>query len=204
MNPLLRTAWDRLSLYLPVALMGVFALGTWWLVRNTPTAREDTMTAPARHEADYFLRNFAIRSFDAQGRLRNEVLGAVAEHFPDTDAVEMQDVRMRSFDEQGLLTRSTARRAVSNRDGSEVRLAGDVHVVRESAGGTAAATPPVDYRGEFLLIQSNPERLSSHLPVVITRGADQFHGNTMNYDKAASTFELKGQVRGVLQPRPAR
>ena len=28
--------WERLSLYLPVLLMGLLALGTWWLVRNAP------------------------------------------------------------------------------------------------------------------------------------------------------------------------
>ena len=32
----LRHAWDRLSIYLPVLLMGLLALGTWWLVKNTP------------------------------------------------------------------------------------------------------------------------------------------------------------------------
>ena len=29
-------AWDRLSIYLPVMLMAVLALLTYWLVRNTP------------------------------------------------------------------------------------------------------------------------------------------------------------------------
>ena len=33
---MIRQAWDRFSLYLPVLLMGLLALGTWWLVRNAP------------------------------------------------------------------------------------------------------------------------------------------------------------------------
>ena len=30
---LLLMAWDRLSIYLPIAMMGLMALGTYWLVR---------------------------------------------------------------------------------------------------------------------------------------------------------------------------
>lgn len=33
---MLRLIWERASLYLPVLLMGVLALGTYLLVRNTP------------------------------------------------------------------------------------------------------------------------------------------------------------------------
>ena len=32
----IRQGWDQLSIYLPVVLMGLLALGTWWLVRNAP------------------------------------------------------------------------------------------------------------------------------------------------------------------------
>ena len=33
---LVRSAWDRVAVYLPIILMGLMALGTYWLVRNTP------------------------------------------------------------------------------------------------------------------------------------------------------------------------
>ena len=32
----LRRGWDRLSIYLPVVLMGLLALGSYWLLRATP------------------------------------------------------------------------------------------------------------------------------------------------------------------------
>ena len=28
--------WDQISIYLPILLMGALALGTYWLVRNSP------------------------------------------------------------------------------------------------------------------------------------------------------------------------
>jgi lipopolysaccharide export system protein LptC len=197
MNRVWIRAWDRLSLYLPVVLMGVFALGTWWLVRNTPGAPAALTAAAPRHEADYFLRSFTLRSFDAQGQLKREVSADRADHYPDTDTLEMLGVRILAFDDGGAQTRATAREAISNRDGSEVQLRGAVHVQRD--GGALAA--PLQYRGEFLLVQTRPERLSSPQPVEISRGTDRFFGDSLRYDGDSATLELVGRVRGVIQPR---
>ncbi|MDY0106413.1 MAG: LPS export ABC transporter periplasmic protein LptC, partial [Giesbergeria sp.] len=49
----LRHAWDRFSLYLPVLLMGLLALGTWWLVRNAPQVQVPRPASAPRHEPDY-------------------------------------------------------------------------------------------------------------------------------------------------------
>ena len=32
----LSRVWEIVSIYLPIVLMGLLALGTWWLVRNAP------------------------------------------------------------------------------------------------------------------------------------------------------------------------
>ena len=42
----LRDAFDRLTIYLPIILTAVLALGTYWLVRNAPE-----MLAPRPAEA---------------------------------------------------------------------------------------------------------------------------------------------------------
>ena len=48
----LRHAWDRMSIYLPVLLMGLLALGTWWLVRNAPPVSLPRVDKVERHEPD--------------------------------------------------------------------------------------------------------------------------------------------------------
>ena len=55
---------DKASLYLPVLIMGLLALGTWWLVRNAPKPVVSSSEKVARHEPDYFLKDFVIKSFD--------------------------------------------------------------------------------------------------------------------------------------------
>mgnify|MGYP003619097093 CR=1 FL=1 len=49
----LRALWDRLTLYLPVLLMGVLAMATYWLVRSTPTASTPEAAAAPQHQPDY-------------------------------------------------------------------------------------------------------------------------------------------------------
>ena len=205
MTSLFRMLWERLSIYLPVVLMGMFALATLWLIRSTPGPTEATPAKPARHEADYFLRNFSIRTFDVQGQLKNEVFGAGARHYPDTDTLEIEMVRSRSFSDSGRLIVATANRAVSDAAGDEIQLLGNVHVVREPEPGLAGPTrPPLEYRSEFLQLFPDSEKLKTHLPVSITQGSDRFSGNSMAYDNLGEVFELKGQVRGILYPRKAR
>lgn len=205
MIKLLRVMWERLSLYLPVILMGVLAFGTYWLVRSTPLLMPPEQEAPARHEPDYFMRNFSVKTFDAAGRLKSEVLGTYARHYPDTDTLEIDLVRIRSFNEEGRLTTATASRAVANGDASEVQLIGNARVVREPVVDKAGQTQPrMEFRGEFLHAFMDTERVKSHKPVELIRGRDQFTADTMDFDNLDRVMQLQGRVKGTLVPDAAK
>lgn len=198
-----RTTWDRLAIYLPVILMGVLALGTYWLARNTPAflGGSETQRAPT-HDPDYFMRDFAVRTFDVSGRLRTEVFGTEGRHFPDTDTLEVDQPRVRSYNEQGAVTVATARNGISNGDGSEVQLVGNAVVVRDPVPATH--TPRMEIRSEFLHAFMNTERVQTHKPVTLVRGNDQFTGDSMDYDNLDRVLVLRGRVRGRLVPDNAK
>lgn len=198
----LRRGWDALSIYLPVILMALAALGTWRLMRLAPLPQAPEQQRAARHEPDYFMRGFSVRTFDANGRLQSEIVGREARHYPDTDTIEIDDPRMRSFDVEGHLTRASARRALSNADASEVQLFGDAIVIREAVSTTQGeiAVPRMEFRSEFLHTFVHTERVTSHLPVTLTRGADRFAGDSMEYDNLDRVLLLNGRVRGTFAP----
>ena len=197
----LRALWDRLSIYLPVILMGVLALGTYWLVRSTPVFEAQPPERPVRHESDYFMRTFSIRTFDASGRLRSEVSGAQARHYPDTDTLEIDQIRIRAFDEKGQLTTATANHALTNNDASEVQLMGNALVVREETKNKAGEpVPRMSFRGEFLHAFMDTERVKSHKPVELTRGQDRFTADSLDYDNVEQFMQLRGRVRTTLAP----
>ena len=151
------------------------------------------------------MRKFSVKTFDEGGKLKSEIYGVEARHFPDTDILEIDQVRIRSIDAEGHLTTATANRAYANSDGSEVQLVGNALVVREPSRNAAGVeTPRMEFRGEFLDAFLNDERVKSHKPVVLTRGADQFTGDTFAYDNLSQVVDLTGHVRGWLVPGLAK
>ena len=180
---------DTLSAYLPVLLMAMLALGTWWLVKNTPLFEAGKPLAPLRHEPDYTMRQFLVQRFAADGALRVQIEGEVLRHFPDTDSIEVEQPRIRAFTPDGRVTVATAQRALSNGDGSEVQLLGDARVVRPAVGKEAE----VEFRGEFLHAFRNIEQVRSHRPVVVTQGTSVVRAEGMVYDNLARTVDLKGR-----------
>lgn len=202
---LVREAWDRFLLYLPLACMAVLALGSYWVVRSAPPADVPTPVRAQRHDPDYFMDDFAVKTFDAAGRMRSEVMGDKVRHYPDTQWLEIDGIRIRSFDAKGNLTTASADRGVTNEDGSEVQLIGHALVVRETGAGAAdKSSASMRYSGDFLHAFMNTERLKSHKPVELQRGNDHFSADSMEFDNVEQVLRLDGRVRGTLVPTPQR
>ncbi|AMO25375.1 lipopolysaccharide export system protein LptC [Ramlibacter tataouinensis] len=202
---LIRAGWDRIAVYLPAILMGAIALGSYWLVRNAPTLADVPTPAAPTHEPDNFMRRFSVRTFDMNGRLKSEIHGTEGRHYPDTDTLEIDQPRIRSFSARGELTVASARLAISNADGSEVQLVGSAVVRREpgtGAGGEQRAR--LEIRGEFLHAFLDAEKVKSNKPVELIRGDDHFTSDGLDYDHTDQVLELKGRVRGVITPRNAQ
>jgi len=200
-----RELWDRFLLYLPLAFMGILALGTYWMVRSAPAPSEQTARSTQQHSPDYFMDDFSVRTFDLAGHIRSEVSGAHARHYPDTQWLEIDAIRIRSFDDKGNLTTATAKRGLTNEDGSEVHLLGDAYVHREPAARAGAEPEPgMEYRSEYLQAFLNTERVISNKPVELLRGADRFVGDSMDFDNVNQVMRLQGRVHGTLVPTPAK
>ena len=198
----MRAAWDRVTVYLPIILMGLMALGTYWLARNTPGLGTAETRGAEAHEPDYFMRGFSVKTFEPSGRLKSEVFGTEARHFPDTDTLEIDQPRIRSFNARGELTVATARLAISNGDGTEVQLFGDAVVTREAVTGKdGQVRPRMQFRGEFLHAFLDTERVQ----VAQAGGADARRQTAspptaMDYDNLDQVMDLRGRVRGSLVP----
>jgi lipopolysaccharide export system protein LptC len=202
---IIRMVWERLSMYLPMLLMGVLAMGTYWLVRSTPIFATSPVDQPLQHEYDYFMERFSVKTFDVDGQLKNEILGLEARHFPDTDTMEIEQVRIVNYTKMGHMTTATANRAVTNGDGSEVQLIGNAQVVREAVVEKSGQEKPrMSLRSEFLHVYLETERVKSHKPVELTRGNDQFTAESMEFDNLDQVMQLQGRVRGTLEQKQAR
>lgn len=196
----LKEVWDRFLLYLPLALMAVLALGTYWLVRSAPESTGAAVKPVQSHDPDYFMSGFSVRTFDAAGHIRTEVVGDKARHYPDNQFMEIDGIRVRSFDAQGRLTTASAEHGLTNEDSSELQLIGNAVVVREADATAGKTTPRMEYRGEFLHAFMDTEQIKSHKPVELLRGNDRFTADALEFDNVEQVLQLRGRVRGTLVP----
>lgn len=197
---LLRRAIDRLVGTLPLILLALLALGSYWLVRLAPVPKATAADQVKTHEADYFLNKFSVKTFTAEGKLKNELLGGAAKHFPDTDTTEVENIRINNFNEQGrLATITSADFAISNADNSEVQLQGNAKSIREAAtDADGKRQPKLEITGEFLHTFVKEERIKSHLPVTLTRGVSVIQAGSLDYDNLSRVASLQGSVKAQI------
>jgi len=198
-----RRMLDRLAVYLPLVLMGLMAMTSYWLVRNTPKLSDIEVETTPRHEPDYYMRDFSVKVFETDGRLKSVIVGTEGRHYPDTDTLEIDQPRIRILGAEGSVTTATAARGLINADGSEVQLFEKAVVVREATVNVKGiSTPRSELQSDFLHFFANTEQVKSHLPVVMIRGSgDRFTGDGVGFDNLGRNMEISGRVRGVLQPR---
>ena len=202
----LRQHWDQLAVYVPLLLMGVLALATYWLVRHTPVVTDVELEASPQHVPDYFMRDFSVKVFDAQGQLKNEMSGVQGRHYPDTDTLEIDQPRIRAIAKDGRLTTARAGRAVINADGSEVQLFDKAVLIREAVpAGSDPRQLRSELRGEFFHLFANAEKIQTNLPVELLRGTgDRLVADRMDLDNLDRVMQLNGRVRVTLAPRAAK
>ncbi len=203
MKPWTRQLGEYVLLYLPLIFMGSLALGTYWLVRTAPAVQHASGPSAAPQGPDYTLQGFVMRSFDAHGKLRTEVAGDKATHFPDKKTIAIDNIRIQNVNSSGRVSTATARQGVTDDAQTQVELQGQARVVREAfTDAKGHAQERAEYRSEYLLAHLKDEVISSNQPVQLLRsGGDTFTADALHYDNGSRTLQLQGRVRGTLVPR---
>lgn len=198
----LATAWDKTSIYLPMLLMGLLALISYWIVSLTPIGDLPRPERAVSQAPDAIMRDFAIRQFSPSGDLKLELFGREMRRYPYNDTTVIDLARgLHIAPTTGRRTTFNAQRLTTNADQSIYWLEGNVIIIRESPALLTDAEPTVEYRGDALTLYVDQDRLESNQPVVITRGPDRFSANSLRYDDTTTIANLQGRVRALLAPR---
>ncbi|RZS53347.1 LPS export ABC transporter periplasmic protein LptC [Sphaerotilus mobilis] len=187
----------KLPQYLPVLLLGAIAAATGWLVRQTPSGDTLPSVAISASEPDYEMRGFSVQHYTRTGPAQGVIEGDRVRHFPATDQLVIDGVRVRWTDPVGHRVLAVAPRAVAEGDGSRVRLEGGARVERDPIAGEPGA---LVFTGEVMDIDIRTGRIRSDRPVRLSLGGSRFDADSLDYDHAGRLMVLNGRVRGLIEP----
>ena len=200
-----RTAWqrarhtiDQVLSFVPVILMGILAMMTYWLVKNTPSQISQQKVLTPSHSIDYYLKNFSVKSYQSDGQLHSIIYGEKANHFADNQVLEIRLPKLQTFDAQQNMTRASAKQALTNADGSELQLLGQAVVVRGLPKQSGQTGEELEMRSEFLDFLIDEDKLFTHEPVELRRGKNTFNALGLDYDNTKMILNLKGHVHAQL------
>jgi len=190
---------DLVAGYLPLLLMALIALGTWWLVRQTPLREPPAAVVALPGEPDYTMQRFALRRFGADGQLRLQLEGRELRHYAQGDLIEVVDARLQARADDGARVRARAQRASADADGRQVDLHGDVQVVLTPAQRAEGAAD-TELHGEFVQVLVEARRLRSDRPVTLVQGRNRIDAAGLDYDQRSRQMVLAGPLRATLLP----
>ncbi len=194
--------WNQLSIYLPVLLMGVLALGSYWVVSQSPGPAEPRPPRPVSADPDYFMRNFAVRTFAANGQLKSELRGSEMRHYPADSTIEVEGARLRAINDLGRVTTASARQLITNDTQTLYTLSGDVIIVREALNlPDGQRLPRLEFRGETITFLVEEDTVLSDQPVRMMRDADRMQADSLRYNDNTREAILRGRVQATLNPR---
>ena len=197
-----RQAMDMALAYVPVLLMGLLAMLSYWLVRNTPEIQDEVLSPISKHEIDYYLKNFSVKTFQQDGHLQSIVFGEQANHFEDTQTLEIKKPRIQSIDHENNLISASAKQALSNVDGSEFQLIGQAVVVKNGIEKNGKKkSDDLEMRSEFLDFLIDDDKIKTNQSVLMKKGTNTFSAQGLDYDNATQILRLKGQVKGYIEAK---
>jgi lipopolysaccharide export system protein LptC len=173
---------------------GLAAL-TFWLERtvNTPTSASSSTSARV---PEFVVDRIASTAMDKGGRAESRLTAQRMLYYPDEETTEVEEPRLTQFPEKGPPLRVSAERGTVSKEGDEVRLYGNVVVLREPDGDR----PELRMDTTYLQVFPKTEMARTPEPVLITEGRSKLAGVGMEYDNAKRQLELKARVSGSYEP----
>lgn len=193
---LLAIVLDRLVLALPLVLVAVLALGSYWMVRSAPPVDGGESPRAPDNAPDYVIEGFTVQKFDSHGRLSALLRGTSAQRLPDAPWIEIAQFTLFATDAQGRIKRASADQGLSNQDNSEFQLIGNAYMVREAH--PAGDYPRLEIRGDVLHLWTRPEKVSSEGPTQLVQGKDRIRADSLYYDGGARSLQMNGRVQATL------
>ncbi len=180
----------KLTLWLPVILLVIFAGITFWLdhVVQEPQARRDGML---RHDMDYMVENFSATRLNPEGKPIYVLTARKMVHYPDDESTHLTTPHFTQFEPPQPPLHISAKRGLVSKNGENVYFMDDVQVLREANSAQSALTLTTPY----LHIIPDLHLAKTDKRIVIKENATTINATGLEINSKTRVAKLFSKVR---------
>ncbi len=187
---------------MPLILMGILTLVTFWLVKkNTPTEKS-AIERVRLHEPDYTITNGALSALNESGNTKYRVLGKKVTHYDDDASIDIETPRMRLFPPEKSPVTVKADTGHLDGDLTILDLINNAEIFRppQAASATEPARPRMLARSSYFKVLINDDMIKTDKPITLEQGASVMHSTEGgSFNNIEQSMILSGQVRGRIE-----
>jgi lipopolysaccharide export system protein LptC len=192
---------------MPLILMGVLTLVTFWLVQKNTPPEKSAVERVRLHEPDYTIANGALSALNELGLTKYRILGNKVIHYDDDASIDILAPRIRLF--QPDKPPVTVKSDTGHLDGdlTILDLIDNASIFRpaQAATDTQAATVRMLASSTYFKVLINDDIIETNRPITLEQGMSTMHSNEGGkFNNIEQSMMLLGQVKGRIERAPRR
>ena len=184
---------DRFSLWLPMALLVMLALLTFWIDQSVKEA--GIRNGANLDEPDSIVESFLAVSTDVAGVPRYRLTARKLSHYSGNKLTVLDTPTLTHFHEKQGEMQISSNSASVTPDGEKVMFTGEVNIQRPATGGKEGMSMQTSY----LEIQTEKNEAFTSQPVVIHQPGLQITASGLHLYADTRVLKLKGRVKAQYQ-----
>jgi len=192
---------------MPLILMGVLTLVTFWLVQKNTPPEKSAVERVRLHEPDYTITDGALSALNELGLTKYRILGNKVIHYDDDASIDILAPRMRLF--QPDKPPVTVKSDTGHLDGdlTILDLIDNASIFRpaQAATATQAVTLRMLASSTYFKVLINDDIIETNRPITLEQGMSTMHSNEGGkFNNIEQSMMLLGQVKGRIERAPRR
>jgi lipopolysaccharide export system protein LptC len=186
--------------FLPILLMGLLTLGTYWMVQLTNPDSDNIQ--PKRHIPDYIMDQIVVTTLGPDGSTRYRVVGDKLTHYEDDASSEINLPIARRFNTDKPATTVRSDKGFLNGDLTILELVGNATLIRPAQPATAkqAGSARMFMSSSRFTILMNDDIVKTNQPVTLEQGLSVMTARDgAIFDNVHQKLIMNGQVRGRIE-----
>ena len=194
--------WRTLFRLMPLILMVVLTLVTFWLVKKNTPAEKSAIERVRLHEPDYVISKGALSALDESGNTKYRVLGNKVIHYDDDASIDIEAPRIRLFPPQKSPVTVKADTGHLDGDLTILDLIDNAEIFRPPQVATASepARPRMLARSSYFKVLINDDIIETDKPITLEQGVSVIRSAAGGiFNNIEQSMVLSGQVRGRIE-----